>query len=89
MTKEQQKMAMRKLPHGDLMEKIINDGSYKSFVSEALGKYKPVRNVKVPKTIYEELKIGRNEQCPCKSGKKYKKCCINKVQEEVKHEKST
>ena len=24
------------------------------------------------------LKIGRNETCPCGSGKKYKKCCINK-----------
>ena len=23
-------------------------------------------------------KIQRNEQCPCKSGKKYKKCCLNK-----------
>ena len=23
-------------------------------------------------------KIGRNEPCPCGSGKKYKKCCINK-----------
>ena len=23
-------------------------------------------------------KIGRNELCPCKSGKKYKKCCIDK-----------
>lgn len=23
-------------------------------------------------------KIGRNEQCPCKSGKKFKNCCINK-----------
>jgi len=22
--------------------------------------------------------IGRNEPCPCGSGKKYKKCCINK-----------
>lgn len=21
------------------------------------------------------VKIGRNEKCPCKSGKKYKKCC--------------
>jgi uncharacterized protein YecA (UPF0149 family) len=20
--------------------------------------------------------IGRNEQCPCKSGKKYKRCCM-------------
>ena len=23
-------------------------------------------------------KIGRNQPCPCGSGKKYKKCCINK-----------
>ena len=23
-------------------------------------------------------KIGRNDPCPCGSGKKYKKCCINK-----------
>jgi len=26
----------------------------------------------------EELKIGRNEPCPCGSGKKYKKCCLKK-----------
>ena len=24
------------------------------------------------------MKIGRNEPCPCGSGKKYKKCCLNK-----------
>lgn len=24
-------------------------------------------------------KIGRNEKCPCGSGKKYKNCCINKI----------
>jgi len=23
----------------------------------------------------EEPKVGRNEPCPCGSGKKYKKCC--------------
>jgi len=23
------------------------------------------------------MKIGRNDQCPCGSGKKYKKCCLN------------
>lgn len=31
--------------------------------------------------IREEAKIGRNDSCPCGSGKKYKKCCINKVEE--------
>ncbi len=23
-------------------------------------------------------KIGRNQLCPCNSGKKYKKCCLDK-----------
>jgi len=27
------------------------------------------------KTIVNETKIGRNDLCPCGSGKKYKKCC--------------
>ena len=26
-------------------------------------------------TSFKELKIGRNDPCPCGSGKKYKKCC--------------
>ena len=25
------------------------------------------------------MKIGRNEPCPCGSGKKYKKCCLNNI----------
>ncbi|MBU9713632.1 YecA family protein [Evansella tamaricis] len=29
------------------------------------------------------IKIGRNDACPCGSGKKYKKCCLNKIQENV------
>lgn len=28
------------------------------------------------------MKIGRNDPCPCGSGKKYKKCCINKLSEQ-------
>ncbi len=28
--------------------------------------------------VVKEKKIGRNEPCPCGSGKKYKKCCLNK-----------
>jgi preprotein translocase subunit SecA len=27
-------------------------------------------------TIKREQTIGRNEPCPCGSGKKYKKCCL-------------
>lgn len=25
-------------------------------------------------------KVGRNEPCPCGSGKKFKKCCLNSVE---------
>lgn len=27
---------------------------------------------------HADPKIGRNDLCPCGSGKKYKKCCLNK-----------
>jgi len=30
---------------------------------------------KKSKTVVKENKVGRNEPCPCGSGKKYKKCC--------------
>ena len=33
---------------------------------------------KVNTTIVKDTKVGRNEPCPCGSGKKYKKCCIGK-----------
>ena len=34
---------------------------------------KPVKQTQQP--IRAEQKVGRNEPCPCGSGKKYKKCC--------------
>ena len=33
---------------------------------------------KINKPQVAIVKVGRNEPCPCGSGKKYKKCCINK-----------
>ncbi|MEW5760915.1 MAG: SEC-C metal-binding domain-containing protein, partial [Candidatus Thermoplasmatota archaeon] len=35
-------------------------------------------NKKVPNAYDKKHKIGRNEPCPCGSGKKYKKCCLGK-----------
>lgn len=38
------------------------------------------------------LKTGRNEPCPCGSGKKYKKCCLplaNTYKPEIKPTKTT
>ncbi len=34
--------------------------------------YKSQKN---SKTVVNEVKVGRNDPCPCGSGKKYKKCC--------------
>ena len=33
------------------------------------------KKYKQSKTVVKEKKIGRNEPCPCGSGKKYKRCC--------------
>lgn len=40
------------------------------YADMAAGKRKPVTN--------PGSKLGRNDPCPCGSGKKYKKCCLNK-----------
>jgi len=30
-----------------------------------------------PKPVAKAITIGRNDPCPCGSGKKYKRCCLN------------
>ncbi|MBW2624530.1 MAG: tetratricopeptide repeat protein, partial [Deltaproteobacteria bacterium] len=45
-----------------------------SGLANAVGQ--PGQNTSGPKT---SRKIGRNSPCPCGSGKKYKKCCLNKA----------
>ncbi|GAA0365724.1 hypothetical protein GCM10008932_17390 [Alkalibacterium iburiense] len=38
-------------------------------------------------TVTKTSKVGRNDPCPCGSGKKYKKCCLNKeTSSEIKHQ---
>tara|TARA_E500000305_G_C3998843_1_gene226153 strand:- start:949 stop:1371 length:423 start_codon:yes stop_codon:yes gene_type:complete len=32
-----------------------------------------------PSKIERKQKVGRNDPCPCGSGKKYKKCCLNQL----------
>ncbi|MBU9723345.1 MULTISPECIES: YecA family protein [Bacillaceae] len=39
------------------------------------GKNKIDPSISKSKSIKQEIKVGRNEPCPCGSGKKYKKCC--------------
>ena len=37
---------------------------------------KELRERRINQTLEIHKKIGRNDACPCGSGKKYKKCCI-------------
>jgi uncharacterized protein YecA (UPF0149 family) len=34
-----------------------------------------LRKISQPTAYKAEAKVGRNDSCPCGSGKKYKKCC--------------
>lgn len=38
-------------------------------------RYELEKEFKRSKTVVNEVKVGRNDPCPCGSGKKYKKCC--------------
>jgi uncharacterized protein YecA (UPF0149 family) len=46
------------------IESIVGTSEYAKF---ALGKQKQ---------LLKEYKVGRNDSCPCGSGKKYKHCCL-------------
>jgi preprotein translocase subunit SecA len=37
-------------------------------------------NVDKQQTVTKSMKVGRNDPCPCGSGKKYKKCCYPKYE---------
>jgi uncharacterized protein len=63
---------------------IDKDGREKLFIALAAGVmhifnyFRGNRETYIPKTetfIRTEKKVGRNESCPCGSGKKYKQCC--------------
>lgn len=36
-----------------------------------------------PTTIISKERVGRNQPCPCGSGKKYKKCCLRKPKDDL------
>lgn len=37
--------------------------------------WKPFRKAEAPEPLRAEVRAGRNDPCPCGSGKKFKKCC--------------
>ena len=55
---------------------FCNHHEVSTFVREADGwKFEDGNLVKDRPVVREDPKVGRNDPCPCGSGKKYKKCC--------------
>ena len=55
---------------------FCNHHEISTFVKDADGwKFEDGELIGEKPTVREEPKVGRNDPCPCGSGKKYKKCC--------------
>lgn len=83
-TRTQDIMAKRRKDHPDFAKLVDLLGSVAdrddSFDDEA-GDLSPTGGYTDEVTMpirRDEPKVGRNDPCPCGSGKKYKKCCLNK-----------
>lgn len=56
----------------DTLSGLAEDGG----ASLAPAANEPRPEIQIPKTVKREMpKVGRNDPCPCGSGKKYKQCC--------------
>jgi len=60
------KIKNERIRHHELATFLKVDGDW--FFDDGLG-------VPAPQVVRTEPKIGRNDPCPCNSGKKFKKCC--------------
>jgi SEC-C motif-containing protein len=57
-------------------ERLVNHHEIAEFVREEGGwRFKDGHSPKPEQAIRKGPKIGRNDPCPCGSGKKHKKCC--------------
>jgi preprotein translocase subunit SecA len=70
------------LESGDRQQNIQTEGAPEAL---AAGNFSHLRkqssqteSVKTVKNTDRFSNVGRNDPCPCGSGKKYKKCCLNK-----------
>jgi SWIM/SEC-C metal-binding protein len=61
------------------VEKIFEENGWKYTIELDKDKPEDIADLEMllnwPKPTEAEKKVGRNEPCPCGSGKKYKKCC--------------
>ena len=62
------------MPRAKAIERVqVVKPTEEGFMKFGQNQKKPVKKTQQP--VRAEQKVGRNELCPCGSGKKYKKCC--------------
>ena len=54
-------------------EDNTSEEKVKNLIDSAIREQAPVKKTQ---PLTKKKKIGRNQPCPCGSGKKYKKCCL-------------
>jgi SWIM/SEC-C metal-binding protein len=61
------------------LESVFEENGWKYSIELNSDKPEDINDLEMllnpPKTKIAEKKVGRNEPCPCGSGKKFKKCC--------------
>ncbi len=75
------KMAEREYDKLGALERLTNFYRWLEIPEKAElfeAEYKTLTAPPIPRQAVKAKKIDRNELCPCGSGKKYKKCCLNK-----------
>jgi len=60
----------------ELTSNIKNPSQITPILSKQIMNILGVKLNNPKKPIKNKIKIGRNSPCPCKSGKKWKKCCF-------------
>ena len=60
----------------DQQNRILESVCIQHEIDHLMGK--TIHDRQINTTYVADVKVGRNDKCPCGSGKKYKKCCIGK-----------
>lgn len=61
-------------------ERGHGEHGYEEYVLELLGDDEGRLSALAP-VLAGATRVGRNDACPCRSGRKYKKCCLGRVEE--------
>ena len=66
---------MNTMQESETEESVQNQEALSAAVNDRRNMLKYLKMMR-PKTLKREHKVGRNDPCPCGSGKKYKNCCL-------------